>query len=146
MAPVKCEIAPGTSGGDFELGIQIHVSVRTLSRHPCGVVAMARGFFGWYELHSQSVLDAIDHCLTFKRLAEKTFGTCRHHPLMYAFVLECCDEDDRRSHANIAQDMEQLHSTHSVHLHVGYQAVDFNKIPLRKECFCGSKSMDIEPM
>ncbi len=89
------------------------------------------GFFGWYALHSQSVLNAIDHGLTFERFAEKPFGTCRHQPFVYAFILECGDEDDGRAYTNISQDLEQLHSTNSVHLHVGYQAVDFNKPPLR---------------
>lgn len=114
----------------FVILLCVRCICRCVRCHGTYVLAMAR-FFGWYALHSQSVLNAIDHGLAFERFAEKPFGTCRHQPFVYAFILECGDEDDRRAYTNISQDLEQLHTTNSVHLHVGYQAVDFNKPPLR---------------
>ncbi len=90
------------------------------------------------------MFDAIDHRFTIKRFFEIGSSPSCHDLPVYPLILECGNEYDWRGVAGPAQRIEQLYAAHPLHLHIRYQAVNFDGVSLSQEGFGVRKTMNIE--
>ena len=92
------------------------------------------------------MFDAIEHFFTIKRFFEIGSSPSCHDLPVYAVILECRNEYDGRGVADPAQRIEQLYAAHPLHLHIRYQAVNFDGVSLGQESLGVCKTMDLEPV